>query len=142
MKNILIISALFALAAVSAQAQGTIKFNNSSTTKITTNLVVGGAAFGATGTAISGPQDRYALFYSTTATSVNGQTGAILGGASVNYWQAIADTYGPRVAVLVGGLAALVAAGWGVLAFRRRRGSMAADRPRPEPDDVQIPEPA
>ena len=54
----------------------------------------------------------------------------------------IADTFGPRVAVLVGGVAACAAAGWGVLAFRRQRGSMAADRPRPEPDDVQIPEPA
>ena len=54
----------------------------------------------------------------------------------------IADTFGPRVAVLVGGVAACGAAGWGLLAFRRRRGSLAADRPRPEPEDLQVPEPA
>jgi MFS family permease len=54
----------------------------------------------------------------------------------------IADTAGPRVAVAVGGVAACGAAGWGVAAFRRRRGSLAADEPRPEPDDLQVPEPA
>jgi predicted MFS family arabinose efflux permease len=62
-----------------------------------------------------------------------------LGGPLVGW---IADSFGPRVAVLVGGLAACAAAGWGVLAFRHRRGSLAADRPRPEPDDLQVPEPA
>ncbi|HEY8216310.1 MAG TPA: MFS transporter [Acidimicrobiia bacterium] len=54
----------------------------------------------------------------------------------------IADAAGPRAAVAVGGVAACGAAGWGLLAFRRRRGSLAADEPRPEPDDVQVPEPA
>jgi MFS family permease len=54
----------------------------------------------------------------------------------------IADAAGPRTAVAVGGLAACGAAGWGILAFRRRRGSLAADEPRPEPDDLQVPEPA
>ena len=104
MKNILIISALFALAAVSTQAQGTIKFNNGTTTKNSTNLVVGGPAFGPTGSAYSGPQDRYALFCSTTATSVNGQTGAIVGGASVNY--AFNDTNWTLVAYGTNGLQA------------------------------------
>jgi MFS family permease len=55
---------------------------------------------------------------------------------------AISDTFGPRAAVVVGGVAACGAAGWGVVAFKRRRGSLAADVPRPEPEDVQIPEPA
>jgi MFS family permease len=54
----------------------------------------------------------------------------------------ISDTLGPRYGALVGGVAACIAAGWGVLAFRKRRGSMAADQPRPEPEDVQVPEPA
>ena len=53
-----------------------------------------------------------------------------------------ADTFGPRAAVLLGGVSACVAALWGILVFRRRRGSLAADEPRPEPDDVQVPEPA
>ena len=61
-------------------------------------------------------------------------------GGPVSGW--IADAAGPRTAVAVGGLAACGAAGWGILAFRRRRGSLAADEPRPEPDDLQVPEPA
>jgi MFS family permease len=62
-----------------------------------------------------------------------------LGGPLIGW---IADAYGPRTAVALGGLAACAAAGWGVLAFRRRRGSLAADERRPEPDDLQVPEPA
>jgi MFS family permease len=54
----------------------------------------------------------------------------------------IADTAGPRTAVAIGGVAACGAAAWGLAAFQRRRGSLAADEPRPEPDDVQVPEPA
>lgn len=79
MKNILIVSTLLALATVSVQAQGTIKFNNGSNTKVSTNLVAGGAATGITG-AIN-PQYRFALYCSTTATSVNGGATNISGAA-------------------------------------------------------------
>ena len=83
MNKILLVSAWIALASVTAQAQGTIAFNNSSTTKISTNSVVGGAATGSAGT---GPgQYRYALFSSTSATSVNGQTVALTGGTNTTY---------------------------------------------------------
>ena len=52
------------------------------------------------------------------------------------------EQFGPRAAVLIGGVSACFAALWGILVYRRRRGSLAADEPRPEPDDVQVPEPA
>ncbi|HEV2695080.1 MAG TPA: immunoglobulin domain-containing protein [Verrucomicrobiae bacterium] len=83
MKHILLVSMLAGLAAVSAQAQGTIKFSNDSTTKSSTNSVVGGATTGLTGAV--NPPYRFALFRSTSATSVNGQTTAIAGGTNVNY---------------------------------------------------------
>jgi hypothetical protein len=85
MKKIIIVSIWLALAAISAQAQGTISFSNGSTTRIFTNNAVGGPAF-----SLTDLQNRYALFCSTTATSVNGQTAAIVGGASSNY--AFGDT--------------------------------------------------
>lgn len=83
MKYILVFLATFALATVSVLAQGTIKFNNDSTTTISTNKVVGGLANGATGPV--DPQYRFALFRSTNATSVNGQINAIAGGTNLNY---------------------------------------------------------
>jgi hypothetical protein len=83
MKKILVPLALLALAAVSAQAQGLINFGNTSNTKISTNSIWDGAAAGVAET--NGGQYCYALFYSTTATSVGGQTTAIAGNSSVNY---------------------------------------------------------
>jgi len=85
MKHILLVSALSALLAISAQGQGTIKFGNDSTTKISTNAVVGGAATGFTSSLGLNPQYRFALFRSTNATTVNGQAAAIAGGTNVNY---------------------------------------------------------
>ncbi len=85
MKKILIVSTLFALAAVSAQAQGLINFINGSTTKISTNAVVGGPATGGTAVPTTTLRYRYALYYSTAAATVNGQTAAFDGAASANY---------------------------------------------------------
>jgi len=83
MKKILVPLALLALAAVSARAQGLINFGNTSTTKISTNSIWDGAAAGVTET--NSGQYCFALYYSTTATSVSGQTTAIAGNSSVNY---------------------------------------------------------
>lgn len=84
MKKILIYSALFTLAAVSVQAQGLINFSNSSTTKIYTNGVVGGPAIAPTAP-VSTEQYFYALYSSTTATTVLGATTNIVGGVGTNY---------------------------------------------------------
>ncbi len=54
---------------------------------------------------------------------------------------AIADTWGPRAGVLVGGVAACAAAAWGVFACRRLREPVPSRRPSAEPAAVQIPEP-
>ena len=85
MKNFFIALALSALAAVSASAQGFVVFTAGVTTatKISTNSVIGGTATGLT--AAHAGQYYYALYRSTTATSVGGQTTAISGSASVNY---------------------------------------------------------
>jgi hypothetical protein len=85
MKKFLAVLMLSAMTAVSSRAQGYIFFNNSSAnvTKISTNSVIGGAATGLT-TATAGKY-VYGLFYSTSATSVNGQTAPIAGLASGNY---------------------------------------------------------
>ena len=83
MKKILIYSTLFALAAVSTQAQGLINFSNGSTTKINTNTVVGGPAIAPTGPI--NPQYKYALFYSTTVSNVLGAVTNITGGVGTNY---------------------------------------------------------
>jgi hypothetical protein len=83
MKNIFVALVLSALAVFSVSAQGLVNFANANNTKISTNSLYGGAATGLTGTG-SG-QYCYALFYSTTATSVGGQTNAISGGSSIYY---------------------------------------------------------
>jgi hypothetical protein len=82
MKNILICLMLSVLGAVSVQAQGLVIFS-SGTQNISTNSVFGGAATGKTGS--SSGQYYYALYCSSTATSVNGQTNAISGSSSGNY---------------------------------------------------------
>jgi uncharacterized protein YdeI (BOF family) len=89
MKKFLLVSVLLALAAASALAQGTIKFNNDSTTKNSTNAVVGGATTGFTGGI--NPQYRFALFRSTNVVDVNGQTAVIAGGTNLNYFRLVAQ---------------------------------------------------
>jgi hypothetical protein len=85
MKKLLIVSTMFALAAASAQAQGFIKFSNTSTTRVSTNMVVGGSITAPTAPVSTGLIYNYALYVSTTATAVNGQSTPIVGGASLNY---------------------------------------------------------
>jgi hypothetical protein len=88
MKKILSIVALVAGVAYITNAQGLINFNNSSaaSTRIITNSSVGGAGVVGgytlpvnTGIPPAGtPSYYYALFYSSTATTVFGLTGAII----------------------------------------------------------------
>ena len=85
MKKLLIVSTMFALAAASAQAQGFIKFSNTSTTRVSTNMVVGGSITAPTAPVSTGLIYNYALYVSTTATAVNGQSTPIVGAASLNY---------------------------------------------------------
>jgi MFS family permease len=61
-----------------------------------------------------------------------------IGGPVVGY---ISDVFGPRAGVLIGGVAGCAAAAWGLWAYKRVRGSFAADVPLPEPADVIVPEP-
>jgi len=83
MKKILYIPVLTMFVAASVEAQGLVSFSNTSTTKITTNAIVAGPSAGLT-YAIS-PQYRFALFCSTNATSVNGQSASIAGNTNQNY---------------------------------------------------------
>jgi hypothetical protein len=85
MKNDLAILILSFLTAISSQSQGVIDFgnNNSAATKISTNSVMGGPATGFTASSTNAVF-YYALYYSQTATSVNGQTSAV-SGAPGNY---------------------------------------------------------
>ena len=62
-----------------------------------------------------------------------------IGGPIVGF---LSDAFGPRVGVLVGGVAGCAAAAWGLWAYKRVRGSFAADVPLPEPTDLVVPEPA
>jgi Immunoglobulin domain/Immunoglobulin I-set domain len=82
MKKILTMLALAAMTTASVHAQGYVFFNNNNVSKTSTNVVVGG---GATGSTLGAGQYVYALFYSTNATSVNGQTAPIVGTANNNY---------------------------------------------------------
>jgi len=80
-KTIITISLLATVAASSAFAQGTVVFGNGNTTKISTNSVVDGSGSGvinAFGTA-GGQNFYYALFYSTTTSTVGGSTAAVIG---------------------------------------------------------------
>lgn len=130
MKNILIVSVLFALAAACAQAQGTINLNNTSTTKVATNMVVGGTVLGVTGSGSSGPQYRFAWFCSPTATSVNGQTNGITGGTNLNYafndtnWTLVA--YGTNAIFSAGQFVSTIANGSGVTTVSNVAGGTSA----------------
>ena len=81
MKKTLAIASLGLALVVSANAQGLINFNNSSAagTKISTNAVVGGAAVGLTGPSLVAGQYYFALFSSTSATTVSGSSASVLG---------------------------------------------------------------
>ncbi len=85
MQKLLAILVLLATTAATLQAQGFIRFQNSpaASTKISTNVVVGGAATGLT-QATAG-KFIYALFYSTSAYDVMGQTAPIVGAANNGY---------------------------------------------------------
>jgi hypothetical protein len=74
-KNIAIITASVGLAATTF-GQGIVLFNNSGGTKVSINSVVGGAATGTT--AATADAYYYELFASTTQTSVNGSTAAVI----------------------------------------------------------------
>ena len=77
MKKTIAILALAAVAASSSFAQGLVFFSNQNSTKISTNAAVGGAAQGVL--AQTAGQYYFALFYSTTQTTVGGSTGAFAG---------------------------------------------------------------
>jgi hypothetical protein len=78
MKKTILIATLVGSVASSAFSQGLISFVGglSNATKISTNSVVGGAA---TGRAAGAGSYYYALFASASATSINGNSGAISG---------------------------------------------------------------
>src|SRR5208337_2618956 len=85
MKKTIITIALATAAIASTYAQGLVVFNNTSTTKLSTNSVPGGPATGVTGAVANGYY--FALFYSATATTVNGSAGAVTPGATgVGTW--------------------------------------------------------
>jgi len=77
MKKTLLIATILA-GAYGASAQGLISFNNSSSagTKISVNSAVGGPATGLTAGVANGYY--YELFYSTTSTTVEGASGAVI----------------------------------------------------------------
>ncbi|HEV2693297.1 MAG TPA: PEP-CTERM sorting domain-containing protein [Verrucomicrobiae bacterium] len=84
MKKIIVTTLIGASVALSAVAQGTVNFATGATAgnRISTNNVVGGAAAG--NTAASAGLYYYALFASTSQTSVNGTTAAFAGNTA-NY---------------------------------------------------------
>lgn len=66
--------------AVSTYAQGTVNFANNNGTKISTNSAPAGAASGVTAAWATGQNNYYyALFYSSTATTVGGSTAGAIG---------------------------------------------------------------
>jgi len=79
MKKTILSIALIAVATASSFAQGNVFFNNGNTTKISTNSAVGGAATGVTFANAGGANYYYALFFSTTATTVSGSAAAVTG---------------------------------------------------------------
>ena len=79
MKTILLVLTVLA-SALDAPAQGLILFDDASAsllTRVSTNSVEGGPATGRT--AVAGGLYYYALFYSTTATTVGGNSDAVVG---------------------------------------------------------------
>ena len=83
MKKILAIIALASVAAASVQAQGLVIFGNGSTSRVSTNSTVGGAASGLVSATAGG--FYYALFYSTSASNVGGSTAAVVGSSASGY---------------------------------------------------------
>jgi PEP-CTERM motif len=79
MKKNLILFIIIMASALGVKAQGTVVFN-ASNLHISTNTATGGAATGLTGTTAG--SYYYALFYSTTATTVLGTTSAQMPDAS------------------------------------------------------------
>ena len=84
MKKTIIAASLVATLVSSVYGQGTVFFNNGNTTKISTNSVAGGAATGLTAANTGVNGYYYALFYSTTVTTVGGSTSGAVG-SSGNY---------------------------------------------------------
>jgi hypothetical protein len=76
MKNLIIGTALSVATVASTFAQGNVIFSNTTTSKESVNSALGGAA---TGTTSATPGSfYYALFLSTTATTVSGSSAAVL----------------------------------------------------------------
>lgn len=78
-KQLILVAALSVVAVVSSYGQGTVAFNNGTTSKISTNN------FGSsvTGPTAAGPTAYYyALFYSASATTVSGSSSAVAGQGS------------------------------------------------------------
>lgn len=86
MKKAILTIAVAAVAALSTYAQGLVIFNNTSTTRLSTNSVSGGAASGYA-SAAGGQNYYYALFYSTSSSTVNGSAASVTAPASgVGTW--------------------------------------------------------
>jgi hypothetical protein len=103
------VALIAALGIPSAFGQGTIVFGNTTTTKISTNSVVGGAATGLTSatTTAGGSENFYfALFYSTSQTSVSGSTAAVLGTNGVYAFNASGWVNGSQSSLSTNGVAA------------------------------------
>ena len=81
MKKLIVTIALLSSAYCSSYAQGWVFFNNGTTTKVSTNSVVNGAATGTTfaNAGTTATTYYYALFYSLTSNSVAGSTSAVVG---------------------------------------------------------------
>jgi len=77
MKKIMTILALSAATITSGFSQGAIQFQNSGTTRISANSSIGGTTFTALANANNGYY--FALFYSTSESTVNGSTAAVVG---------------------------------------------------------------
>ena len=79
MKKILVTLVLAAAAISSSYAQGWVLFNNTTTTRVSTNAIAGGAATGLTFAAGAGTSYYYALFSSTSTQNIGGATNANAG---------------------------------------------------------------
>jgi hypothetical protein len=80
MKKIIVtIGILTTLAVASSYAQGTVVFGNATTTKISTNAGPNGVTGVGLVTANANQTFYYALFYSTSQTTVSGSSAAVIG---------------------------------------------------------------
>jgi hypothetical protein len=82
MKKVLSILTLGVVAVASSYAQGTVGFNNGTSSKISVNSSIGGTSFAST--AATANAYYYALFYSINSTTVNGSSAAVVGGPSAD----------------------------------------------------------